>query len=429
MKAVISNKIYLIVSQEYYKALKKELTYKIPSYINPDNPIIISNIKVINADIQGGNMLVSIPVGRFDLIPLGYEIVDNRIFNPVDMPEFQFNLRPGQQEIYDQVDDNCIINAPPGWGKTFTGLAIAGKLGQKTLIVTHTVDLRNQWENEIVKTLGIRPGKIGSSQFNIEPPIVVSNTQTLVKKIKEVNRTFGTLIMDEMHHAPSPTFSKIIDYSFARYKIGLSATIERKDGKHVVFRDYFGSNVLKASKENVMDPSILVVKSGLTMPQEGAWVHRLNALMSSDVYIDLIVKIADKMVDKGHKVLVVADRVEFLKQCAARSTKKAVYSIGDGADREKIHKGVFDGSVEIIFGSQSIYSEGISVAPLSCLIPASPINNDPLLEQLIGRVERLYEGKLDPVVVDIKLDGYTAQNQFNNRFGFYLKQGYDINYF
>ena len=38
----------------------------------------------------------------------------------------------------------------------------------------------------------------------------------------------------------SPTFSKVIDSNYARYKIGLSGTIERKDGKHVVFRDYFG---------------------------------------------------------------------------------------------------------------------------------------------------------------------------------------------
>ena len=38
----------------------------------------------------------------------------------------------------------------------------------------------------------------------------------------------------------------------ARYKIGLTGTLTRKDGRHVVFRDYFGSNVLKPPKENFM---------------------------------------------------------------------------------------------------------------------------------------------------------------------------------
>jgi hypothetical protein len=52
----------------------------------------------------------------------------------------------------------------------------------------------------------------------------------------------------------------------------------------------------------------------------------------------------------------------------------------------------------------------------------------PLLEQLIGRIQRQAEGKLNPVVVDIKLEGWTVNNQFNNRLGHYMKQGYEINF-
>ena len=59
-----------------------------------------------------------------------------------------------------------------------------------------------------------------------------------------------------MHHVSSPTFSKIIDKNMARYKIGLTGTLTRKDGRHVVFRDYFGSNVLKPTKENFIVPKI-----------------------------------------------------------------------------------------------------------------------------------------------------------------------------
>ena len=44
-----------------------------------------------------------------------------------------------RKEVYDELHDSCIINAWVSWGKTFTGLAIAAKLGQKTLVVTHTV--------------------------------------------------------------------------------------------------------------------------------------------------------------------------------------------------------------------------------------------------------------------------------------------------
>src|ERR1700741_2779201 len=117
MKAIISNRIYLEVDPQYQEELKEQLTYVIPAYSDLVQPTIIKNYGVIR---QG---LMTLPVGRFDLIPEGYEIIDKRITNPTDFPEFRGTLRRSQQEIHDDVDDNCIINAKPGWGKTF-GLVI-----------------------------------------------------------------------------------------------------------------------------------------------------------------------------------------------------------------------------------------------------------------------------------------------------------------
>ena len=59
-----------------------------------------------------------------------------------------------QQEIYDSVDDNTIINAGCSFGKTFTALSLVEKLGQKTLIIVHTLKLMEQWVIEIDKVLG-----------------------------------------------------------------------------------------------------------------------------------------------------------------------------------------------------------------------------------------------------------------------------------
>ena len=142
-----------------------------------------------------------------------------RVDKSVDFPEFAFTLRESQQKVYDEVQDCAIINAWVSWGKTFTGLAIAGKLGQKTLVVTHTVPLRNQWAKEVEKVFGITPGIIGSGKFEIDAPIVIGNTQTLYRNIEKIRKEFGTIILDEMHHVSSPTFSKVIDTNYCRYKI------------------------------------------------------------------------------------------------------------------------------------------------------------------------------------------------------------------
>ena len=424
MKAVISNRIYLEVTDAYKEVLSKELTYTIPSFSKNDPPIVIKNMARIRSN------LVSIPIGRTDLIPNDYEIVDKRVNLPVEFPEFKFDLRASQQEVYDQVEDNCIINAWVSWGKTFTGLAIAGKLGQKTLIIVHTVPLRNQWAAEVEKVYGITPGVIGSGRFDISSPVVIGNTQSLYRRIADIRREFGTVILDEMHHVSSPTFSKVVDTNYARYKIGLSGTIERKDGKHVVFRDYFGQKVHKPPKENYMTPSILVYRSEVRF-MDGSnipWANKVTQLAYNEEYLHTVAMLAAFYAEKGHKVLVVSDRVHFLQTCAELAGEKAVCVTGEvpHEDRKKLMSKISDGKADILCGTQAIFSEGISLDDLSCLILGTPVNNEPLLTQLIGRVIRKKEGKKNPIVIDVHLKGNTARRQASNRIGYYMKQGYQI---
>jgi superfamily II DNA or RNA helicase len=424
MKAVISNRIYLEVTEEYKEVLSKELTYSIPSYNPMDPPFIIKNMTRVRKD------LVTIPVGRIDLIPEDYEVVDKRISIPVEFPPFKFELRESQQAVYDELDDNAIINAWVSWGKTFTGLAIAGKLGQKTLVVTHTVPLRNQWAKEVEKVFGFTPSVIGSGSFDMSKPITVSNTQTLYRNLPKIRKEFGTIILDEMHHVSSPTFSKVIDTNYCRYKIGLSGTIERKDGKHVVFRDYFGSKLFKPPKENFMAPTVHVLRSEVRFMDGNRipWANRVTALGNNDEYRHTVAMAAAAYAAKGHKVLVVSDRVHFLKACAELAGENAICVTGEVAheDRETYLEEIRQGRKSILFGTQAIFSEGISVNNLSCLILGTPVNNEPLLTQLIGRVIRKEEGKRDPVIIDIHLKGNTAKKQASNRIGYYMKQGYEI---
>ena len=426
MKAVISHRIYMDCTEEVQERIDKELTYTIPTHNPLDPPEVIKNMGIIR------NGLVSLPIGRTDLIPSNYEIVDRRVNKPVEFPKFRFDLRASQKKVYDEIEDNAIINAWVSWGKTFTGLAIAGKLGQKTLVVTHTVPLRNQWAKEVEKVYGIKPGIIGSGQFDLDAPIVIGNTQTLYRNVDKIRKEFGTVILDEMHHVSSPTFSKILDTNYCRYKIGLSGTIERKDGKHVVFRDYFGNTLFKPPKENYMTPTVHIVPSEIRF-MDGAripWANRVTKLANDEEYRHTIAMLAAAYAAKGHKVLVVSDRVSFLKACSELTGDKSICVTGDVSheDRETLVDEILYGDKNVLYGTQAIFSEGISVDTLSCLILATPVNNEPLLTQLCGRVIRKKEGKIDPVIIDIHLKGNTARKQASNRVGFYMKQGWDMKY-
>jgi superfamily II DNA or RNA helicase len=423
MKAVFSNRIQIEGSPALLQAMEEELTYTIPPRIPSDPPMVIKTIRPLRKG------LVSIPMGRLDLIPEDYEIIDKRVKMPVKLPDFKFTLRESQKWCYDKIDDCAIINAWVSWGKTITALAIAKKLGQKTLIVTHTTNLRNQWEKEVFKAFGVPAGRIGSGMFEIGEPICVGNIQTLYRRIPDIKQHFGTVILDEMHHVSSPTFTRIIDEMPARYKIGLTGTLERKDGRHVVFRDYFGNNVLKPPKENYMTPKVHIIKSEVRFIDGSyiPWAERVNHLVNTEEYIHSISLIAAKYAAEGHKVLVVSDRVAFLKVCHKLVGNKSVCITGDMgfAERDKTMK-LIGRSKNILFGTQAIFSEGISLDDLSCLVLATPVNNEPLLTQLIGRIIRQKKDKLQPTVVDIHLKGKTATRQANARMGYYIKQDYKV---
>ena len=292
------------------------------------------------------------------------------------------------------------------------------------------MSLRTQWEKEIRKVFGIEPGIIGSGKYDISPPIVVGNIQTLYKLRGKIEKEFGTIIIDECHHIPANTFSKLVDASYARYKIGLSGTVQRKDGKHVIMPDYFGHTKFTPPKENYMEPTIEVIQTKIRF-MDGAkipWANRINDLVRQEEYGKLICFLAAAYRKQGHKVLLLSDRVYFLKRVKETLGEHCELITGEVplAEREKKIERVQSGKVDILLGTQSIFSEGISVNPLSCLILATPVSNTPLLTQLVGRVIREYPGKIDPVVVDINLKGKTAEKQAKLRLGHYLQQGYNV---
>jgi superfamily II DNA or RNA helicase len=424
MKAVYANRIQIEGNASLLEAMEKELTYTLPPRMPQDPPMVLKTIRPLR---EG---LVSIPMGRTDLVPADYDIIDKRVKVPASFPEFRFTLRASQKMTVDEVDDNAIINAWVSWGKTVAALAIAAKLGQKTLIVTHTTNLRNQWEKEVQKAFGIQAGRIGSGVMDTSSPIVVGNIQSLYRRVEDIKHLFGTVILDEMHHVSSPTFTRIIDEMPSRYKIGLTGTLERKDGRHVVFRDYFGHNVLKPPKENYMTPKIDVVKTEIRF-LDGSytpWAERINHLVNTEEYVHTVSMIAAKYAAEGHNVLVVSDRVAFLKVCHRLVGDNSVCITGDMefGEREKTMK-LIGKSKNILFGTQAIFSEGISLDALSCLVLGTPVNNEPLLTQLIGRIIRKVPNKRQPTVVDIHLKGKTAGRQANARMGYYIKQDYKVN--
>lgn len=424
MKAVISNRIYLNYDEGLLDKLKSELTYS----FQPSNPEALPEV-ICNATTIG-KRAITIPSGRVDLIPEGWEIENKRVEPKYKFPNMDSSivLREDQQEIYDNISGDCIINAQPGWGKTFTGLAIAAKFGLKTLIVVHNVALRQQWEDEYFKMFGERAGVIGSGKKEIDKPVVIANVQTLSKIAQSVASNFGLLIMDEVHHCPATTFKNIIDKSRASIKLGLSATLVRRDKKHIMLADFFGKKVFTPPENNRMKPTVTMVYTDLEISGNRMipWATKVNTIANDPKHRKLVVDLTTASILGGRKTLVLGDRVEFLEYCASL-TDDAVAVTGTTGNRKDLLKDLYT-ELMAVYGTTSIFKEGISVDILSCAILAFPIShlNLGMLEQIIGRITREYEGKKTPHIIDVCFKGSTGKKQAAGRLNYYINMGYSV---
>lgn len=430
-KAIISNKIYLDVTPEIQKDLISKLTYKIkkpprPGLTHFNMYDIIKNYKVLPKGVM------TIPVGRQDLIPEGYEIVDRRITEEYPFPNPKLPLRDYQQQIYEDAEGSCFLNAKVGFGKTFLALHIAAKLGEKTLVVCHNTMLRDQWIQEGERLFDMPIGIIGSDKFDIDHSLVVGNIQSLVKKLPVIAKEFGTVIVDEAHHCPASTFTEFIDGMYAKNKIGLSGTMQRKDGRQVLFKDFFGPKLFQPPQSGTLAPTVRIMNTGIALAHGEGWAVKMNILQYDPSYQSFIASCAKIQIDKGHKVLIIADRVEFLQKVKELIGEDCVCIVGGTTleERQKLAEQIESGEKNCVAGSRQIFSEGISINPLSCVILAvpisAPVGGDGLLEQIIGRVQRQSPGKLDPIVLDMNFNGPADRKQNNERYNFYLRQGWEI---
>ena len=182
--------------------------------------------------------------------------------------EFCGKLRDYQQPVVDQflayardVDKGGktagrggLLDLYPAWGKTSSGLNIVSQLGVKTLVIVGKEFLMNQWIERIDQFLpGARIGKIQGPVIDIEDKdIVLVMLQSLVSKTKnyppELFQSFGLTILDEVHHVSSESFSRSLFSIVTRYMLGLSGTMERKDGTTDIFKMFLGEVVHRAKR-------------------------------------------------------------------------------------------------------------------------------------------------------------------------------------
>jgi superfamily II DNA or RNA helicase len=110
---------------------------------------------------------------------------------------------------------------------------------RSTLIVVPTIDLLQQWEQVIQQFYDGPIGILGGGQHQIEL-VTVTTYDSAAIHIERLGDRFGFIIFDECHHLPAPQFQFIALASLAPFRLGLTATVERTDGKESVVYSLVG---------------------------------------------------------------------------------------------------------------------------------------------------------------------------------------------
>jgi superfamily II DNA or RNA helicase len=286
-------------------------------YTIPKNEISIENQTKIRKDLTIKPFIAGAPViyeNESNCFP-AYRESSNKFYVPHYYGIEKYGP-PKQYKISEGLDINLIFNGKPrdyqepvikkflvhcekvkygggllelhtAWGKTSASLYIATQLKKKTIVIVHKEFLMNQWIERIQHFLPeARIGKIqGPIVDTKDKDIVLCMLQSLITKDYEQNifDEFGLTIIDEVHHISSKTFSSSLFKVVTKYMLGLSATMERKDGTTDVFKMFLGDVIHKAERknENVVEVRAITYKTDDTDFNEIIYDYRGNPQISS----------------------------------------------------------------------------------------------------------------------------------------------------
>ena len=252
------------ISCEIQKKIKEELTIK--PYIH-GSPAIQPSFPVYR---ESSNKLY---------IPYYYGLEHFGRTKDIKLPEgdninIEFNgqLRDYQSPVVEKfityvkkgnVPTGGLLELPCAWGKTSASLYILSQLKKKTIVIVHKEFLMNQWIERIQQFLPkARIGKIQGQIIDIEnKDIVLCMLQSLCMKNYPSNvfESFGFTIIDEVHHISSQTFSNALFKLVTTYMLGLSATMNRKDGTTKVFKMFLGEVVHKVERKDDYDVEVRAI--------------------------------------------------------------------------------------------------------------------------------------------------------------------------
>jgi superfamily II DNA or RNA helicase len=137
-----------------------------------------------------------------------------------------------------------VVVLPTGAGKTWVACLAIDDRRRSTLVVAPTLDLVRQWYDVLRTTFGVPVGVIGGGEYDVRS-LTVSTYDSAHLHMEHLGDRFGLVVFDECHHLPGPAYAVAARACVAPFRLGLTATPERADGRHSDLDDLVGPIVYR----------------------------------------------------------------------------------------------------------------------------------------------------------------------------------------
>jgi superfamily II DNA or RNA helicase len=366
---------------------------------------------------------------------------------------FQGTLRPQQAVAAKALagHDQGVLAATTAFGKTVVAAWLIARRGVSTLVLVHRQQLLEQWVERLATFLGLPAkaiGRIGGGRNKPNGTLDVALIQSLVRTGVVDDRVgeYGHLVVDECHHLPASSFEQLVRRAKARYVLGLSATVTRKDGHHpIVFMECGPVRHRVSAREQAAERpfthNVWVRPTAFHPPGAGdpdlrVQFHDLyEALIADDRRNRLIVDDVAAAVREGRSPVVLTERTRHLEHLAERLSPivRHLVVLRGGMGRRQLQDALAqlvaipESEERVVLATGGYLGEGFDDARLDTLFLTLPVSWRGTIAQYAGRLHRLHDSKREVRIYDYAdLNVPMLARMFDRRCKGYEAVGYTI---
>ena len=332
-------------------------------------------------------------------------------------------LRPYQQKARDSIHaeweagrSRTLLVLPTGTGKTIVFASVAAdqvRAGDRVLILAHRGELLEQAADKLQRSTGLVSAveKAESTCLDSWFRVVVGSVQTL-QRTARLERFpqdyFGTIIIDEAHHAITDGYRRILDYFSGARVLGVTATPDRGDMRNLgeVFDSLaFEYKLTDAIKEGYLCKIMaqtIPLKLDITSVTMSGGDYAVGDLGTAlDPYLEQIAaEMAQRCKDRKTVVFLplIKTSQKFRDLLNAHGFRAAEVN-GQSDDRKQVLADFDAGRYNVLCNSM-LLTEGWDCPSVDCVVILRPTKVRSLYSQMVGRGTRLSPGKTDLLLLD-----------------------------